>query len=172
MNRIGFVAAFLIATAAAQAQSMVEYSLGVSRAAAGGAGVRRVGKAAASTLEKAGEVQAGAVLSAPSSSTVVAPAQPGNPAKAVKFTAPEPGQIKAGMEREELIRKCGEPAMKISGAGSDETWWYGSDPNAVTVKLRAGKVVDVTPSPDARTAKKDETAATPNQSNTSVVVLR
>jgi hypothetical protein len=172
MNRLGFLAAVFVFTAAAHAQSMVEYSLGISRAATSGAAMNHVGKAAGSTLEKAGGAQAGAAQSAPSSSTVILPGQSGNPAKTVKFTAPEPGQIKTGMEREELIRKCGEPAMKISGAESDETWWYGSDPNTVTVKLRAGKVVDVTPSPDARTAKKDETAAPPNQSNTSVVVLR
>ena len=128
MNRFGFLAAVFVFTAAAQAQSMVEYSLGISRAATSGAAMSRVGKTAASTLEKAGAAQ-----SAPSSTTVVVPGQPGSPAKTVKFTAPEPGQIKTGMEREELIRKCGEPAMKISGAESDETWWYGSDPNTVTV---------------------------------------
>ena len=178
MTHLRILAAVVAAAAAAQAQSMVEYSLGTARAAGSAAGMQSAGKAAAGimgnaakTLEKAGSAQA----PAGSTSAIVLPASGQGAAKPVKFTAPDPAQIKPGMEAAELIRKCGEPAMKISGSGGSDafdTWWYGTDPDTVTVKLRDGKVFSVTPPAAAAAAKKKETSAASDPSNTGVTVLR
>ncbi len=178
MNPLRILAAVAALAAAAQAQSMVEYSLGTARAAGSAAGMNSAGKAAAGvmqnaakTLEKAGTAQ----QPARSSTTVVLPSPGQESSTPVKFTAPDPAQIKPGMESAELIRKFGEPAMKISGSAdsqASETWWFGMDPDTVTVKLRDGKVVAVTPSPAPQGAKKNEPSTAPNPSNSAVNVLR
>ncbi len=135
---------------AAGAQDMVEHAAGTAKATSA-AGMQGAGKGAASVLGKA--VKALDATAAPSlaasSTSVVLHAAPAKPEPAVKLTAPDPALISPGMAQEELIRKCGQPAMKTSGtADSDagETWWYGSGADTVTVTLANGKVRTVSPS--------------------------
>ncbi|MGE5644337.1 MAG: hypothetical protein ACM336_00965 [Acidobacteriota bacterium] len=162
MISLRFLAVAAALAAAAQAQTVVEHSLGTARAAGSAAGVRSAGKAAVGIFENAAKT----LEKANATSLVVLPAAAGDPVKPVKFAAPDPAQIKPGMNAAELIEKFGEPAMKISG--ECDTWTYGSDPGAVTVKLRDRKVFSVTPP----SAKKNETSADSNPSNTAVTVLR
>jgi hypothetical protein len=126
---------FTLGAVLACGQSMVEYSLGTAHAASASAGLKAAGKAAANVLENASKT----LDKAATSTTIVLPAQPSaEAAKPPAFRTPKPGEIPAGMEREELVRKFGEPVMKIASAG--ETWWYGTGANTVTVRLENGKV--------------------------------
>jgi hypothetical protein len=164
MRRLLLVA--LVAGAAASAQTMVEYSTTSAGSATGAAGTSGVGKSVAAALDKAAKTLGGSAPAGSRSSTsVVLPGAKSSTAKPEKFTAPDPAQIHAGMDRDELVRKFGEPAMKISGSeNSAETWWYGSGDDEVTLKLLDGKVTSVTP-PVKAAAK----AAKPDPD---VVVLR
>jgi hypothetical protein len=124
----------LVAAAAALAQTMVENSLGA-------------GRSAAPAPDKAALGQTGAA-EARSSTAVALPGLAQGTDAPVKFTAPDPAQIQRGMDRQYLIRKFGEPAMKVGGVeGSHavETWCYGSGAKIVTLKLFDGKVTSVIP---------------------------
>jgi hypothetical protein len=162
-------AAALLWAPAAFPQGMVEYSLGVAAGAAGSAGMAGTGRAAGSVLANAAKVldKAGAAKSETSTTIVTVISSPED-AKAVKFTAPEAGRIQPGMEAKELIRRFGEPAMKIGG-GTGDTWTYGTDPNTVTVKLVEGKVTSVSAAADA--PRRNESSP-PASGSTAVVVLR
>jgi uncharacterized protein YodC (DUF2158 family) len=51
-----------------------------------------------------------------------------------------------GMDRADLLRKAGKPAMTISSVEDStmvETCWYRSGPDNVTVVLRDGKVASI-----------------------------
>jgi hypothetical protein len=154
----------LVAAAAASAQTMVEYSLGSASSAAGAAGMKGVGNSAAAALDKAAKALGKtAPAETRSSTSIVLPGAAPAVGKPVKFTAPDPAQIHLGMDRDELIRKFGEPAMKISGTeNSAETWWYGSGAEEVTLKLLDGKVTSVTPPVSQAAAKAAPSSAKPD----------
>jgi hypothetical protein len=64
-------------------------------------------------------------------------------APAVKLSPPpDPAAVRIGMDSQEVVAKFGPPAMKLSSA-DEETWFYGSGPDAVTLTLREGKVAAV-----------------------------
>lgn len=142
-------AAVLMLACAAGAQDVVEHAAATANATSA-TGMRGVGKGAASVMEKVVKTLDQAGAPSPGAATVVV--LPGVVQKrepAAKVSAPDPALITSGMDREELIRKFGQPAMKTSGtedSGAVETWWYGSDPETVTVKLVDGKVRTVLPS--------------------------
>jgi|GEM_PF-2940675 len=157
MTRFALLLAASGAVRILSGQAMVEYSLGVSGAAGAGASMSATGKAIGNALGKATgalnqAAQSSANQTANSSTVIVLPAQPALESAPKKFIAPDPAQVKQGMKREELVAKFGEPAMKIQGVENSETWWYGTDPETVTVKLDGGKVVSVTPPPCAAPA--------------------
>jgi len=151
--RVLWVAAALVmAPFAGRAQDMVEHA-GASSAATSGTATKAVGKGAASALEKAIKTLDRGAAASPASGTVttvttVLPAPSQKPEPAPKLAAPDPALITAGMDRQELIRRFGQAAMKTTGSeDSDtaETWWYGSGDDTVTVKLLDGKVRSVSP---------------------------
>jgi hypothetical protein len=140
--------ALLTLACAARAQDAVEHAAATANATSA-TGMRSVGKGAASVMDKAAKTLGQAAAPASGSSTaVVLPGPAGKPGAAVKVTPPDPALIAAGMDREELLRRFGEPAMKTSGdedSDAVETWWYGSGSATVTVKLVDGKVRTVLP---------------------------
>lgn len=153
----------LVATASF-AQTMVEYSLGAAKSAAGAAAMKRTGDSTAAALDKAAKTLGkNAPAATRSSTSVVRLAAAAEPTKPVKFATPDPAQIKPGMDRDELIRKFGEPAMKISGSeNAIETWWYGSGAEAVTLKLLDGKVTSVIPPVSQTAAQAPPASAKPD----------
>jgi hypothetical protein len=141
---------------AVSAQTMVEHSAVTANAASAG-GMKSAGKGAASLAEKAAKVlDRAAAPQSGSSDVVVLPGADRKPEAPAKLTAPDPDQIKPGMDREELIRKFGPPAMKTSATEDShavETWWYGGGSQTVEVKLVDGKVRSAaSPKPDAAVA--------------------
>lgn len=63
----------------------------------------------------------------------------------------DPSRVTIGLEREELLKRCGEPSMSSSQTRNSqlvETYWYNTTANEVlTVTLRDGKVASITPPP-------------------------
>jgi hypothetical protein len=142
-------AAVLTLACAAGAQDMVEHAAATANATSTTA-MRSAGKGAASVMDKVVKTLDAAAAPSPGEATaVVLPAADRKREPAAKLSVPDPALILSGMAAEELIRKFGQPAMKTSGtedSGDVETWWYGSGPETVTVKLVDGKVRTVSPS--------------------------
>jgi Protein of unknown function (DUF2845) len=159
-------AAGLMLACAASAQDTVEHAAATANATST-TGMRSAGKGAASVMEKAAKTLNGAAAPSPSAATtIVVPGATQKREPAARIAAPDPSLISPGMPQEELILRFGQPAMKTSGtedSATVETWWYGSGPDAVTVKLADGKVRTV--SPPARPAP------SPRKPDTQVTVL-
>ncbi len=164
--------AALVLVCAAGAQDMVEHAAGVANATST-TGMRSAGRGVASAMDKVVKTLDQAAASSPGKA---AASSPGAAAAVVlsgpaekrdppaRFTAPDPALICAGMDRQELIRKFGQPAMKTSGTEASaavETWWYGSDPETVTVRIVDGKVLTVLPpAHPAPASRKPDTTVT------------
>jgi len=134
-------------------QSVVEYSLGTAGASAAGAGVQGAGQAISGvfgaltqTLQKGGEK---------STTTIVTPA-PVQPAKSsvpaipvVESKPVDPAQVSVGLDRAELLKRCGDPVTLMSETKSSkviETFSYNTTTHDVLeVKVIDGKVASITP---------------------------
>jgi hypothetical protein len=142
----------LLVALALPAQTLIEHSLGTARAAGAAAGMQKVGKVAASLADKTAKTLDTA---AKSTSTVITVPK-SKAAPPVKLSPPpDPAAVKIGMESQEVVAKFGPPAMKLSSE-EDETWFYGSGPDAVTLTLREGKVAAVSGPARAKDAKPQE----------------
>ena len=160
----------VVCAVAVCAQPVVEHSLATAAGTAGAAAGKGVGKSMGGvfdtlgkTLEKAGTSGAETATSRSKPVTTASAAVPATkPKPAREF--PDPKGITVGLEREELIRKFGEPSMKTTDtqeAQLVETCWYtAAKSGAVVVTLRDGKVTEVTPE------------STPKRQNAAVVVLQ
>jgi len=131
----------------ARGQAMVEYTLGVGRAAASAAGMKKAGEAAAKTFEKLGQTlepggRPGAMVA---SSTSKIPVPPEAPKRLGPFL--DPATITAGLTRNELLNRFGDPLMMTAGGrGSEaaEVWWYRSSAGeGIVLTLAEGKVATV-----------------------------
>jgi hypothetical protein len=133
---------------AAGAQDVLEHAAATANATSA-TGMRSAGKGAASVLDKVAKtLDQAAAPSSGEATTVVLPARGQKREPAAKAAAPDPALIASGMDREELVRKFGQPAMKTSGSEDSaavETGWYGCDPDTVAVRLVDGKVRTVLP---------------------------
>ena len=149
-----FVLLAVALPAAVLGQALVEYTLGVGRAAAAAPAAKRAGDATAATLEKLGKTmgQAGQVAAkttgrAPALGDAQKPRGPLGP-----FA--DPAQITVGLERGEVLRRFGEPSMKTTdtqGKELVETFWYSlRERDPVVVTLRDGKVAAVSANPPAK----------------------
>lgn len=130
-------------------QAIIEYGAGASRAGVGGVAV---GKSVVKTIGQLDKVLAVAAgtgetshRSAPPSVTAVpvaaAAATPSEPAAPVDF-----GEIVTGMDKADLLKKAGKPAMSLTSMESStlvETCWYRSGEEKLTVILRNGKVAAI-----------------------------
>ncbi len=86
--------------------------------------------------------------------------------------APDAAAIQIGMKADDLVSKFGPPAMKVNGPNS-ETWLYGSEPEVLTIELKAGRVASVTP-PKKRAAVQEAKApeAARGMADTGVVIIQ
>ncbi|MGD0199312.1 MAG: hypothetical protein ABSD27_01030 [Bryobacteraceae bacterium] len=175
------------------AQTMVEHSLVTAGAASAGAGMKKAGDSVGSalgkvsqTLDQAGasakpgaSAQAGASAraggasaKAGSTTIVVVPKGAASAAEGPNLAAPDPAAVKTGMEAAELVKRFGQPVMKLSDGGN-ETWWYGAGDDSVRVELRDGKVAAVSGQPKSEPqAPEKKPPADPPRLDTAVVVLR
>lgn len=140
------IAVHAMLPAPAAAQSAAEYAIGSAISGALGAAAKKTGDAANRVNRKLGE----AVGRSASTEPAAKPARPkAAPGKAVE-PAPagptrvyeDPAAIRAGMKREELLRRFG-PATIISAGGDRELFLYGGGENAVDAELAGGVVVSV-----------------------------
>ena len=165
--------ALLALPACLAAQSVAEYSLGMSTALGTAGAASRLGNAAADRLRKQGEgvvktspknLPRAASTSAPGSTpsqTVSASSAPTpRPAGAedtVTATPPltpvpqsvpavtyeDPAGIKEGMDSSEVLRRFGPPSMKLASTAGEETLCYSRQASSLDVIVRNGKVDSV-----------------------------
>ncbi len=172
MKRILACAAGALACAAlAGAQTMVEHSTVTAGSTAGAAGMRGVGKSVGRVFEKAGKALGQAESRGRRSSTIVIARLDDNEPK-LNTKAPDAAAIQTGMTADDLVSKFGPPAMKVNGPNS-ETWLYGSEPEVLTIELKAGKVASVTP-PKKRAVVQEAKApeAARGKADTGVVIIQ
>ena len=109
------------------AQAMVEYTLGVGRAATAAPAAKKAGERAAATFKKLGE-SLGAGGQAQAMSTEGLPVSAQWLRSAVRMGPfADPATITVGLTINELLNRYGEPVMKTAGGlGTDagETYWY------------------------------------------------
>jgi hypothetical protein len=162
------------------AQTMVEHSLVTAGAASAAAGMKKVGDSVGSALGKVSQTldhagtsaRAGGASARAGSTTVIVLKGAASAAEGPNLAAPDPVAVKTGMEAAELIKRFGQPVMKLSDGGN-ETWWYGAGAGSVRVELRDGKVAAV--SGRARSepqAPEKKPGSEPPGLDTAVVVLR
>jgi hypothetical protein len=131
------------------AQTMVEFGT-LSGRAAGASGGANVGKSIVDVFGKvnqsltaAGTASADAVAKPKPLTAVpaVATAKPAEPA-----IPPDLSGLVIGMDRADMLKKVGKPAMSITGVEDStqiETCWYRSGSTSVTVTLREEKVATI-----------------------------
>ena len=70
---------------------------------------------------------------------IAAPAKPAAPAVVYE----DPAGIREGMDRADLIRRFGEPAMRVTTGAGRESLTYAAKGRSVEVEMRDGKVASV-----------------------------
>jgi len=135
-----------------QAQAMVELGTLTGRAGAASGGAT-AGKSVADIFGKVNQTLSGAAKVGDGAKPRTVPAAPVVTAKAQPIPAPSaplaPADLSAlaiGMDRADLLKKVGKPAMSISSVEDStmvETCWFRSGADQVTVILRDGKVATI-----------------------------
>ena len=148
----GFVA-FLALEVPAAGQAAVEAGIGAAASSIGTSGARGVGKSIGGAFGKLTE----SLKSPGSTTTTTQSAKPAvrradppviPPALAIVYE--DALQIEKGIEREELLRRFGPPALQIASGSEEQTMSYHSVGGVVQLELQGGKVVGVTkPKPGA-----------------------
>jgi len=143
--------------AAARGQTMVEHSAATAGASTAAAGVKGAGKSIGDvfrglneTLKRAETAKQDGNTPAATTSVTTLSGQSKQSAKPVPASKPiDPSQVPEGLERGELIKRFGEPALQLSERSNSrlvERLWYnttGSD--QLEIKLIGGKVASVRP---------------------------
>lgn len=165
------ILSMLLLGAAAWGQTAVEYTIATGGATTAAAGMKGAGAAAGGVfgnlnklLEKANpansSTQSTATVLAPASQTIPLPAgaasRPADPIPSIKPI--DPAQVTVGLERADLLERCGEPSTKVAEKRDSkllETYWFDTtDRDVLEVKLVDKKVVSAT----LLSKKKRETA--------------
>jgi hypothetical protein len=130
----------------AAAQSAVEYTLGAGRSAGAAGGLSKVAKRVADVTDRA----AGQIGKSTELGKWTPPKPAGQAEPKPKFE--EPSNIAEGIPLNELLRRFGEPEMKVSASDAGTKYWYGS----IMVIVRNDKVASVSkpepPKPEAAKA--------------------
>ena len=137
-----------IAPALLPAQALVEYGLAAAAAGNAGAASRNaaggIGGALSNLTRTLNAGQPAATSTAPRTSTAGVSATQTAPAPAKPEVVYEDAAgIQPQMERAELIRRFGPPAMSITGGPDSESMTYDSKAGTVEVEMRNGKVATV-----------------------------
>ncbi|MBM3748203.1 MAG: hypothetical protein FJW34_20665 [Acidobacteria bacterium] len=128
-------------------QAMIEYTLGVGRAAATAPAMKKAGEASAKTFEKLGQMleQGGQARAGVTSSRSTIPLAPEAPKRVGPFL--DPLTLTAGLTREELLNRYGDPVMKTTGGVgtlAGETYWYRTPTGEhILAEVREGQVAAV-----------------------------
>ena len=139
-----------VAPLSVSGQAMIEYTLGVGRAAATAPAMKKAGEASAKTLEKLGQTlgqagQGGQAGVGVASSTSRIPLAPEPPKRLGPFL--DPATITAGLTRDELLNRYGDPVMKTTGGVgtlAGETFWYRARTGEhILAEVREGTVAAV-----------------------------
>jgi len=127
-------------------QAMVEYTLGVGRAAATAPAMKKAGEASAATFKKLSETlgkggQAQIAAGLPVDPQLLQPARRMGP-----FA--DPTTITVGLTLNELLNRYGDPVMKTAGGVgtlAGETYWYRTGAGGhILAEVRSDKVAVVT----------------------------
>jgi hypothetical protein len=147
----GFVA-FLALEMPAAGQAAVEAGIGAAASSIGTSGARGVGKSIGGAFGKLTEAlkSPGSTTTTPSAKPVARRADPPMIPAATAIVYEDALQIEKGMEREELLRRFGPPALQIASGSEEQTMSYLSVGGVVQLELQGGRVVGVTkPKPGA-----------------------
>jgi hypothetical protein len=172
--RILYFSIGVFCAVAAYGQTIVEHSAataGASTAAAGGAkgagkSIGGVFGSLSNTLDKAGTAKRAG--STASTSTVITLSSPSKPtAKPVPASKPiDPSQVTEGLDRDELIKRFGEPVLQLSESSNSqltERLWYNTTASdQVEIKLIGGKVASVRPPAGKRQEENPSSAVVPS----------
>ena len=132
------------------AQAMVEHAaISGGTAAAAGSAKSATGAIGGVMQNLAGRLDTAGKKSQPAAAPVKsraaarkAPLAP-QPAK----TYEDPAEIKAGISDTELLRRFGDPAMRITGETGDQTWYYARKDGRglAQVRISGGQVLSLDP---------------------------
>lgn len=148
MRRYIRMLSFLAALPAGLAgQAIVEHAVISGGTAAGAASARNAAKSIGGALRKLDGVAGEAAKSGSGAVTPVsAPSPPAAPVAQAKSAKAfeDAGGIKTGLAYSELLRRFGEPAMRISGGGAEQTLIYTrKDGGMAQVRVSGGQVAAV-----------------------------
>ena len=141
------IALLLAAAGLAGAQAMVEYGLGMGRAATGTAPASGLWENVQKALTglpapaAAAAVPAAATAKAARASAVASAAKPAPIAVVYEDSA----HIERGMELDEIVGRFGPPVIAVTTAPGNQTLLYGGKDGRIEVELRGGKVVGIQP---------------------------
>jgi hypothetical protein len=126
---------------------MVEYTLGVGRAATAAPAMKKAGEATAATFKKLGETlgKSGQAQVQSSEGLPVDTQWLRGPLRMGPFA--DPATIVAGLTLNELLNRYGDPVMKTPGGLGTEagdTYWYRAPGGHILAEVRDGKVAVVT----------------------------
>ena len=146
----------LMVSPALLAQAAAEAAAGAARATTTAVPADKISKSLNGAFDKIGRAVEDSAKAKPTSSTTPArPARAATPATSKPApveppAAPKPAVsyedptgIRAGMEYGEVIRRFGEPSLKLTGDQNQETLCYTKDALQVDVTVRDGKVTEV-----------------------------
>jgi hypothetical protein len=125
---------------------MVEYTLGVGRAATTAPAMKKAGEGVAATFQKLGETlgKGGQAQVQSGEGLPVDTQWLRGPLRMGPFA--DPVTITAGLTLNELLNRYGDPVMKTpGGVGTDagETYWYRTPAGYILAEVREGKVAVV-----------------------------
>ncbi len=141
----------------ATGQDMVEYSLGVGGDASGAAGMGKSMSGIANKLKGMLE-KSGTQKATPSVTTVTkakGPAAQPAPTPDVKLSTAcvdDPGKIVAGLDYQEVLRKCGVPMTEVTTEQGGRTLWYTAKNKEAVVTIADGRVKAISSGEQQRSA--------------------
>ncbi len=138
-------------------QAVVEHAVITGAGSTGAAAGSGAGKAVGGIFEGAGKTL-GSARNEISAASAVAGASKAAATKEQFVPQPvDPSQITAGMDREDLLAKCGKPSMRTSQTKNyqlvENYWYYTAEHEPVVVTLRDGTVASVIGPPKAAAAR-------------------
>jgi hypothetical protein len=174
--RVWYFSIGVFCAVAAHGQTIVEHSVATAGASVAAAGTKGAGKSIggvfrglSETLDKAGTTKENG--STPASPTVTTPSgQSKQTAKPVPASKPiDPSQVAEGLDRDELIKRFGEPVLELSEKRNsqliEKLWYNTTTSDQVEIKLIGGKVASVRPP----VSKKQEESLTTNGAPASLI---
>jgi hypothetical protein len=146
VQSLPFWACLILLPSAVHAQAIVEHSVAAGATGTAAAASKNAGKSIGRIFENLNKTMGKAGVETRSRETK-RPPQSASPAaeSGLKSEVPDLKQISAGVDRQEVIRKFGEPSMKVTNlqkTGLEETFWYMvKDQEPVVITFLEGKVV-------------------------------